>query len=284
MQNVTKQSERIEDLEKLLSDSSLRERDNMESLDNLTEELQHLENEVIKWKKIANDKRAIAGEGGDKAGVERAVATAREVDNLKKEINALQGAVRYLREEAAHTRHADVAVSNSWLFEPLIPSAKPGGTHADDVRDADLAAEGRDLLLDLMHLTTTSTVFDLNTATATSTTTSTTTTRSGHRRTRRTPQFHYMRQRENYEALVSWRDSIVARTALHAESREKKVPRRPKGKGYPGTAKLKFELPLAYSWQLKGVKMPEQQIQIVRPDELDMLVGDDGALYGAAVA
>jgi len=275
MVTLTAQTEKLTQLELDLTESTIREKEYTESLDNLTEELQNLEVEAAKWKKLANDKRVV-GET-DKAGTERAIATAREVDTYKKEIESLQGAVRFLRDDARRARNADVAVQDSWLFEPLNP------TDPDEIHALDLAAEGRDMLAELMHLSTTSTVVDLCAPE--------TNPRQGHRLTRDTPQYHYMRQREDYEALVSWRDSIVARSTVYEEKQKRRQQKKSKSssssKGlntFSKMAKVNFSLPLVYTSQLKKLELEEYdeeggaEFEVERVEDFEYMVGNDGVL------
>ncbi|MCV5084783.1 hypothetical protein OFB78_29750, partial [Escherichia coli] len=73
-----------------------------EDMEKQDRELKALESDRDKWKKIASESRVVVADGSgvgvdNKASAERAVATAREMDARKKENEALQAAVRYLR-------------------------------------------------------------------------------------------------------------------------------------------------------------------------------------------
>ncbi|EWC47620.1 hypothetical protein DRE_03240 [Drechslerella stenobrocha 248] len=270
IQTLSKQAEKIEELERNLSDAATREKDFTDSLDNLTEELQNLENEVAKWKKVASEARPV--DENDKAGRERAVATAREVAALKHEIETLQGATRFLRDDARKARDSDVTLPNAWLFEPLVPTNKD--IAEDHARDEDLTTEGRDLLTEFLSFTTSATVFDLSKVK-----------RGGHRKTAETPQYNYVRQRERYESVNAWRDSLVNRSSFHQERKEDKWPKRPKGKRQEDTVKVRFNLPMAYLGQLKGVRkakaiadMDKVALDVERVGDFEELMGEDGVL------
>ncbi|KAF3921339.1 hypothetical protein ABW20_dc0100013 [Dactylellina cionopaga] len=271
IQILGKQAEKIEELERNLVDSGTRERDFSDSLDNLTEELQNLENEVAKWKKIASEARPV--DENDKAGRERAVATAREVAALKHEIETLQGATRFLREDARKARDSDVTLSNAWLFEPLVPANK--GLAEDQARDEDLATEGRDLLTEFLNFTTSAGVYDLSKVK-----------RGGYRKTAETPQYNYIKQRERYESVMAWRDSLVNRGSIHQETKEDKWPKKPKGKRQDDMVKVRFSLPMAYLAQLKGVgrskaliaDTDKEPLEVERVGDFEELMGEDGVL------
>ncbi|PWW73898.1 hypothetical protein C7212DRAFT_359190 [Tuber magnatum] len=215
MRNVTKQSERIEELEKQVSFSTVREATFSETLDSLNEEVVTLEAEVAKWKKAANEKHAV-GEI-DKIGAERAVATAKEVDSLKKEITSLTGAVAFFREENARIKNAELLAADSWLLESLLP--RPDVKEVEEY-ETDLAAEGQDVFAELMLLATESKVVDL---------TQIPENRKAWRPARRTPKYHLLEQREHYESLASWRDDVISRALYHDAAKASIRPRKPKG-------------------------------------------------------
>ncbi|KAF3925718.1 hypothetical protein AA313_de0206243 [Arthrobotrys entomopaga] len=271
IQILGKQAEKIEELERNLVDAGTREKEFTESLDSLTEELQNLENEVTKWKKIASEARPV--DENDKAGRDRAVATAREVAALKQEIETLQGATRFLRDDARKARDSDVTLTNSWLFEPLVPTGK--GLAEDQARDEDLTTEGRDLVNEFLGFTTSASVFDLSKAN-----------RSGHRKTSETPQYNYIKQRERYESVIAWRDSLVNRGNIHQDRKEEKWPKKPKGKRQDDMVKVRFQLPLAYLEQLKGVEKVKalvasaegEPLEVERVGDFEELMGEDGVL------
>ncbi|KAF3319343.1 hypothetical protein TWF173_003785 [Orbilia oligospora] len=271
LQILGKQAERIEELERNLTDCGTREKELVESLDGLTEELQNIETELVKWKKIASEARPV--DENDKAGRERAVATAREVLALKKEVEISQGAARFHMEDARKARDSDVTLPNSWLYEPLVPTNK--GLAEDHARDEDLATEGRDLLTEFLNFTTSARVYDLSN-----------TKHGGHRRTVETPQYNYIKQRERYESVLAWRDSLVNRGNIHQDRKEEKWPKKPKGRRQEDMVKVRFTLPMAYLGQIKGAERfqaaiadtDQDPLEVERVGDFDELMGEDGTL------
>lgn len=251
MRNVTKQSERIEQLEKLVSEGTGREKDFSDAIEGLNEEIQTLESEVDKWKKTANDKRAL-GEV-DRIGAEKAVATAREVDVLKKEIAALTGAVTFLREENNRIQRNDLLAPDSWLLEPLL--MRPDVKEVEEYEQS-LATEGQDVLAELMRLATESRVVDLTKGPEN---------RKAWRPVMETPRHQFLKQRERYEELASWRDDVTTRALYHDAAKTAFKPRRSKKAKNIFAAKVNIELPNLYPIGIKAMP-PVTDVVIHEPD------------------
>ncbi|TDZ23156.1 Dynactin, 150 kDa isoform [Colletotrichum orbiculare MAFF 240422] len=200
MKDANAKASRIEDLEAQIEAAKQRAAGLKEDIDKQDRELKTLETDRDKWKKIAGDSKAFAdgaGAAGAKAGQERAVATAREMDALKSEIAGLQAAVRYLREDNRRARTTEQH-GYDWLAEPLVkPRSVP------ERRRALVAAEGRDALGELVKLATSARVFDLGTLPAD---------KLAWRPARSTPQYHAAKQREDLAAWKSWRDSVLKKS------------------------------------------------------------------------
>ncbi|KAK3314737.1 dynein associated protein-domain-containing protein [Apodospora peruviana] len=172
-------------------------------------ELKVLEADRDKWKKIASDSRLVMdnvagsnekGAAGTKARQERAVATAREMDALRDEILALQSAVRYLREDSRRARLTEQG-GYDWLAEPL---RKPASVQ--EQRRNMVVAEGRVVLGELVKLAGQATVYDLGQLPK----------KVGEltkwKPARSTPQWHVVRQREEYENLKGWEGSVLRKS------------------------------------------------------------------------
>ncbi|KAH0543925.1 hypothetical protein FGG08_001826 [Glutinoglossum americanum] len=227
MRDATKKGDCINELEKAIEQSRIREKDLAEAIDSQVREIQTLEGELDRWKKSVNDKQILGTVGsGDQEGAERAVATAREIDALRQEIDSLQGAVRYLRQENRHLRFTEGKITQSWLFEPLTPPK----TQKQEQEQL-VAAEGHDLLAELLNLTSTAKIYDLNKLPKN---------RLAWRPAKSTPRFHVLKQTEDYEAWASWRDSVTKRGSALREIRDPILP--PKGTK-PVVAKVDVRLP-----------------------------------------
>lgn len=194
MRDATKKNEKINELERKIEDAKKLESKLTESLETQNKELATLEADREKWKKIAEDARALGVVApGSKAGQERAVATAREMEALKSEIESLQAAVRYLREDNRRARLTDTQ-NLAWLDGPLIkPKTK------EEQRKDLVIAEGNDVLNELLALTSSAKVFDLSAMPKN---------KLAWRPAKSTPGYHVAQQRENFEAWNSWRGDV----------------------------------------------------------------------------
>ncbi|KAG6009259.1 hypothetical protein E4U21_002863 [Claviceps maximensis] len=171
-----------------------------EDIEKQDRELKSLEAERDKWKKIASDSRAYA-DGADaagmKAGQERAVATAREMDALKKDVENLQSAVRYLREDNRRARMTEQH-NCGWLVEPLKKPAPVA-----EQRKALLVAEGKDVLGELVKMTTSATIFQYAALPKD---------KLAWKPAKTTPQYHAAKQMEDYASWKAWQASVVKKS------------------------------------------------------------------------
>jgi dynactin 1 len=228
-----------------------------EDIEKQDRELKSLESERDKWKKIASDSRAYADgadAAGAKAGQERAVATAREMDTLKKDIESLQSAIRYLREDNRRARMTEQPKLD-WLAEPL---QKPSSV--DEQRKALVVAEGKDVLGELVKMATSATVFDLGCLPKD---------RLAWKPARTTPQYHAAKQLEDYAAWKSWQASVLKKTETLA-SQTAASERKGRVRGNPA-ARLQIRLPGPDGTMMKAGS--DREVQIVGSREWEALQG-----------
>ena len=248
MRDATKKNERITELEKNIEDAKKREAELTESIETQNKEITSIEADRERWKKVAEDVTALGvAAPGSKAGQERAVATAREMEALKTEINGLQAAVRHLRED----RKALLTDSYSldWLQAPLVKV-----NTKDEQRRALVLSEGKDVLNELLVLTSYAKVYDLSTMPEN---------RLAWRPAKSTPQYHVAKQREDYEAWNSWKESVIKKGRVLQE-RDAKHGIERKTRGHLA-AKVHLRLP---DMEYKGVR-PGGEVEIVDPDEFE---------------
>ncbi|KAK1674329.1 CAP-Gly domain-containing protein [Colletotrichum godetiae] len=202
MKDANAKASRIEDLEAQIEAAKQKAASLNEDIDKQDRELKTLETDRDKWKKIAGDSKAFAdgaGAAGAKAGQERAVATAREMDALKSEIASLQAAVRYLREDNRRARTTEQH-NYDWLAEPLTKSPS-----VVEQRRALVVAEGKDVLSELVKFTTSARVYDLASLPED---------KLAWKPARSTPQYHAAKQREDLAAWNSWRNSVLKKSEV----------------------------------------------------------------------
>lgn len=200
MRDAQTNIEKIDNLQTQLSSSAQQVGSLKEDIEKQDRELKTLELERDKWKKIASDSRAYA-DGADaagmKAGQERAVATAREMDALKHDIESLQAAVRYLREDNRRARMTEQQ-KYDWLAEPLKKQAS-----RLEQRKALVVAEGKDLLGELVKMTSSAGVFNFGTVPKD---------RLAWRPAKTTAQYQAAKQTEDYAAWKSWQVSVIKKS------------------------------------------------------------------------
>lgn len=207
MRDANAKASRISELEAALERTKSQTAGLKDDIEKQDRELKALEADRDKWKKVASDSssRLLAGSvdaagasGGAKAGAERAVATARQMDALRDEIASLQAAVRHLREDSRRARLTEQSACE-WLAEPLVRR------RVDPVeqRRALVVAEGRDALGELVRLATGAKVYDLSSLPED---------KLAWRRARSSPRYHAARQAEDYAAWKEWRDEVVKKS------------------------------------------------------------------------
>ncbi|KGQ08616.1 Dynactin, kDa isoform [Beauveria bassiana D1-5] len=200
MRDAQANIERINTLQQDLAISTEQATSLKDDMQKQDRELKMLESERDKWKKIASDSRAYADgadAAGNKAGQERAVATAREMDALKNDIESLQSAVRYLREDNRRARLIEQP-NYDWLSEPL---KKPAS--AAEQRKALVIAEGKDVLSELVKMTSSAGIFNYGSIPKD---------RLAWRSAKTTPQYHVAKQTEDFAAWKSWQDSVLRKS------------------------------------------------------------------------
>ncbi|KAL3426955.1 CAP-Gly domain-containing protein [Phlyctema vagabunda] len=250
MRDATRKNEHITELEKKIDDAKKKEAELSESIESQNKELATMEADKEKWKKIAGDTKTIEVTPGSKAGQERAVATAREMEALKAEIESLQAAVRYLREDSRRARITE-SRSLDWLEAPLTTP-----TPQDEKRKALVVAEGHDVLNELLSLTTNAKIYDLGTMPKN---------RLAWRPAKTTPQYHVAKQREDYESWRSWQAAVEKKGKVLVERNINKGLSVDKKQKRKLAAKVELRLP---DWEEKGSGRG-REVEIVDPDSFD---------------
>ncbi|KFA81844.1 hypothetical protein S40288_01674 [Stachybotrys chartarum IBT 40288] len=251
MRDAQANIERISNLQTQVEAAGQQATSLKEDIEKQDRELRNLELERDKWKKLASESQAVvenSESAGAKVGQERAVATAREMDALKKEIESLQSAVRYLREDNRQARMVEQQ-KYDWLVEPL---KKPAST--TEQRKALVTAEGKDVLGELVKMATSATVYSFDALPEDKLT---------WKPARTTAQYHAAKQWEDYTTWKSWQHSVVKKSQALADRPSKASQR-------PAAARLQIRLP-----GLNGKFMPGsgRHVQIVGSREWEALQG-----------
>lgn len=258
MRDATKKNERITDLEHKIEEAKKCAAELAETVETQNRELTTMEVDRDRWKKIAGNAKAM-GEiaPGSKAGQERAVATAREMEALNTEIASLQAAVRYLREDNRRLRFTEPQ-NMDWLETPLInPKSK------EEQRKELVLTEGNDVLNELLNLTTSpaAQLYDLKTMPEN---------RLAWRPAKNTPQWHVAKQREEWESWRAWRGAVVKKADLLASKEGAKALGGKKRRG-PTAVAARIELRLP-DLEGKG-HIGVGEVEIVEPGVWDQFRG-----------
>ncbi|KAF5018265.1 hypothetical protein F66182_9768 [Fusarium sp. NRRL 66182] len=258
MRDAQANIDRIANLQKELEASGEQMGSLKEDIEKQDRELKDLESERDKWKKIASDSRAFADgadAAGAKAGQERAVATAREMDALKKDIESLQSAVRYLREDNRRARTSEQH-KHEWLAEPLKKPAP-----VSEQRRKMITTEGKDVLGELVKMASSASLYDFSALPQD---------KLAWKPTRSTPQYHAAKQMEDYAAWETWQDSVLRKAHVLQSQTANAERRRRTATATATAARLRIKLPGADGKMVPG---SGRDVQIVGSQEWEALQG-----------
>ncbi|KAI0156535.1 dynein associated protein-domain-containing protein [Xylariaceae sp. FL1272] len=258
MRDANAKASRISDLEAQIVQAQDHVASLKKDIEQQDREAKTLEADRDRWKKIAGDSQTYgdqASSAGAKAGQERAVATAREIDALNKDIANLQAAVRYLREDNRRARMTEQS-RYDWLAEPLKRA-----TPLAEQRKALVAAEGKDVLSELLNMATSAKIYDLKTLPED---------KLAWRPAKVTPQYHAAKQAEDFAIWKSWQDSVVQKTQIILGQQQSRRPDVDHAKMRKAAARLQIRLP-----DLNGKDIPGngREIQIVGSSDWEALQG-----------
>ena len=242
--------ERVRDLEGLLGNAQVQEREMAAKITRLQQELKDLEMERETWKRSAPiEQSPAAGRVPSGNVVEPASETSlREIALLKTEIQALQSSIRYLRSSShSHT----LSKAHSYLTTPLMPSL-PTPTN--------LQIEAKDVLKEMLGLTTRSdrNVVKLQRADQSE--------RLKWKPVRETSNWKFRRQREEWEEWKEWRDEVVRKDADLRREEGRRIDGKKKQVGR-SLAKVQLQLPNLNNGQKGG----NEEVKIIRPSEWEEL-------------
>ncbi|RAL13766.1 putative dynactin [Aspergillus homomorphus CBS 101889] len=206
---------KIEELQAAHSDLESTLHQQRAGIEALEAERDELKVRLDKVKRISGTTGATTtAEGGVVIDAGLSLATMRENEALRAEVESLQAAVRYFREEHRRANMLDPysiqrsADLHSWLDVPLTQSCV-SSPHREMIQHT--ASESRDVFTHLLKLTQDSRICDLkSTAPRTNDAADPTTTRVAWRPRKTKLRYHVLQQRENFEHWADWRDEIIS--------------------------------------------------------------------------
>ncbi|KAA8644146.1 putative dynactin [Aspergillus tanneri] len=211
MRDATKKASMVKELEAKIEEMRTKELELEGLVKQQRRELQDMETECDDIKarldkvKRASGAAGIATTDGVVVDAGVSLATMRENEALRAEVESLQAAVRYLREENRRANILDPysvqrsAEMYSWLDVPLTQTV---GSPREKIQQT--AAESRDVFTHLLKLTKESNVCDLK-----FTMSQDSTNRTGWRPSKTKLRYQVLQQQENFERWVEWRDDVV---------------------------------------------------------------------------
>ncbi|KAL4780359.1 dynein associated protein-domain-containing protein [Aspergillus varians] len=267
MREASKKAAAVKDLEAKIEEMTKKESDLKATVDNQRKDLQGLEAERDEIKAQLDRVKRLSGTAGTTAAtgtvVDNAVSLAaiQENEALRAEVESLQAAVRFLREENRRQTILDpysVQRSSelySWLDAPL--SQKPIAT-AQREKIQQTASESRDVLAHLLKLTRESNTCDL---------------KSTHNRTSWRPskeklRYQVLQQRENFERWTEWKDEVVGHEREQdrlAAAKQERVARG-HGRGHASHASMGYGM-MGRAWQILGMQQDRKTANANQPVE-----------------
>ncbi|EED13205.1 dynactin, putative [Talaromyces stipitatus ATCC 10500] len=265
MREATKKASVVKDFETKIETMQEKEGQLQGMVEKLSKDLQSMQSERDDYKQRFERAKQASGNVGATITAEGVVvdseatlAAMRENEALRSEINSLQAAVRFLREDNCRANLLDpYSVQRtmnmySWLDAPLTQPKPSSQREAQYAR----AAESRDVLNHLLKLTKETPITDL------ASTLSAHQKRSAWRPTKSTYRYKALQNRENYEQWSEWKNEVAMREkeeerilAAKAERilREQQAKRRAPPRGHAKTPSAGFGM-MGRAWTILGMQ------------------------------
>ncbi|KAJ5093606.1 hypothetical protein N7456_009467 [Penicillium angulare] len=271
MKEASKKASMVKDLEVKIEEIQATGEDLEKTVERQKQELQTAEAERDEYKARLERMKRVSGTAGvtttgDGLVIdnEASLAAMHENESLRTEVESLQSAVRFLREENRRAKLLDpysVQQSTdmySWLDAPLT---RPDPT-AEQEKIQRTALESRDVFTHLLKLTKDSHVSDLKSTMLPPTSDeASANNRTAWRPSKSRLRYQVLQHRENYEHWAEWRDDIVShereQDRLAAAKRERalrdRIPR------HAHKASVEFPQGLGHgmmgrAWQILGMQ------------------------------
>lgn len=214
MREATKKASVVKEFEVKIDTMQEKEGQLQATVEKLSKDLQSVQSERDDYKQRFERAKRASGNvgatitaGGVVVDSEATLAAMRENEALRSEVNSLQAAVRFLREDNRRANLLDpysiqrTTNMYSWLDAPLTQSKPSAQKEAQYTR----AAESRDVLNHLLKLTKETPITDL------ASTLPSDQKRSAWRPARSTYRYRALQNRENFEQWSEWKHEVATR-------------------------------------------------------------------------
>lgn len=215
MREANKKASMVKELETKIEELQAKEFELSGTVEKQRKDLQALETEREDYKTRLERMKRVSGTTGVTTTAEGVVvdgamslATMRENEALRAEVQSLQAAVRFLREENRRANLLDPyslqrsADMYSWLDAPLMQTNN-ASIQRETIQQT--ALETRDVFAHLVKLTKKSRVCDLKSVTSQESN------RAAWRPSKSRLRYQVLQQREDFERWAEWRNDIVSR-------------------------------------------------------------------------
>jgi dynactin 1 len=282
MREASKKASMVKELEAKIEEYQATTDELEKTVDQQKKELQTAEAErdelkarIERMKRMSGTAGVTTSGNGIVIDNEASLAAMQENESLRAEVESLQAAVRFLREENRRSNLLDpYSVQRStelhaWLDAPLTRSAPT----AEQEKVQRTALESRDVLTHLLKLTKDSRVCDLkSTMLPAASSDDTTINRTTWRPSKSRLRYQVLQQRETFEHWSEWRDDIVnherEQDRLAAAKRERAL--RDRTPRHAHKASVEFPQGLGHgmmgrAWQILGMQNHRKNISISAP-------------------
>ncbi|EPS33691.1 hypothetical protein PDE_08653 [Penicillium oxalicum 114-2] len=218
MREASKKAAMVKDLEARIEEVQTMSAEMERTVDSQKKELLSIEAErndfkarLERMKRMSGTAGVAAANGGLVIDSEASLAAMQENESLRAEVQSLQAAVRFLREENRRSNLMDpysikrTTDMHAWLDAPLTRSTPT----PEQEKVQRTAFESRDILTHLLRLTRDSRVCDLKSSIATTAENEQPPHRATWRPSKSRLRYQTLQQREQYEHWAEWRNEIV---------------------------------------------------------------------------
>ncbi|KAL4803491.1 dynein associated protein-domain-containing protein [Aspergillus unguis] len=261
MREASKKAAAVKDLEAKIEEMTTRESELKSTVESQRQDMQGLEAERDEIKAQLDRVKRLSGTAGVTAATGAVVdnaaslAAMQENEALRAEVESLQAAVRFLREENRRQNILDpysVQRSSelySWLDAPL--TQKPATAQREKIQQT--ASESRDVLAHLVKLTQESTVCDLKA-----------TNRAGWRPSKDKLRYQVLQQREDFERWSEWKNEVVGHEREQDRLAAAKKERPPRARGHASHPSMGYGM-MGRAWHLLGMQQDRKTAQPAEP-------------------
>ncbi|KAF7715527.1 Uncharacterized protein PECH_004731 [Penicillium ucsense] len=224
MREANKKASIVKDLEAKIDEVQTVSAELERTVDVQKKELMSMEAErddfkarLERMKRISGTAGVSAGKGGLVIDSEASLAAMQENESLRAELQSLQAAVRFLREESRRANLLDpysikrTTEMHAWLDAPLARAAPT----PEQKKIQRTALESRDILTHLLKLTKDSRVCDLKSSIAATLANEKPTPRTVWRPSNSRLRYQTLRQREQYEHWAEWCNEVAHHEREH---------------------------------------------------------------------